>query len=396
MRDGDFIGYVNAGNLVLLDSNIYSDYLNTWPPLFSIFCVILAIGDGFSSVFIRFLWLAGSLVSLYFVVSESAKLIFDRSLSLKSSSKNIIIQDPIILIPFVIILRFVLDNMANVQINIYMLLCALLSFVFFIRKKYIWVGALLGLTISIKVYTIFILFYFIYKRELKPVAWTAFFLLLFNSISFFVFGFEQAIAYYQVWVNEVAPRSYIANFKNQSVFGAFLRLFTVEKTGHDLYANFLDLKPHFVKMLTYASVAIAAIYPAFIFREKLKNRKSLYAIFQYAIIFTAIPLLSPVAWKPYFIFLWFPYLLLYALLFRANTQLKPSTLKILKYLFWFSILLNVGSSELFLGTYFSDVLETYSVITFGTLLLLLMQMYLVNRVDQFDLSSIHFREAPNN
>ncbi len=35
--DGDFQGYVNAGALVMASEDIYSDYLNTWPPLFSIF-----------------------------------------------------------------------------------------------------------------------------------------------------------------------------------------------------------------------------------------------------------------------------------------------------------------------------------------------------------------------
>ena len=42
---GDFVGYINAGNNVLNGVDIYGDYLNTWPPLFSIFSVPLALLD---------------------------------------------------------------------------------------------------------------------------------------------------------------------------------------------------------------------------------------------------------------------------------------------------------------------------------------------------------------
>jgi len=56
MRDGDFVGYVNAGILAMEGKNLYSDVLNTWPPFFSVFSIFLAVGDALSSVMIRFLW----------------------------------------------------------------------------------------------------------------------------------------------------------------------------------------------------------------------------------------------------------------------------------------------------------------------------------------------------
>ena len=47
-RAGDFVGYINAGHLALNIQNIYSDPLNTWPPLFSVFSIPLALMDGIS------------------------------------------------------------------------------------------------------------------------------------------------------------------------------------------------------------------------------------------------------------------------------------------------------------------------------------------------------------
>lgn len=396
MSSGDFIGYVNAGNAVLSHQDIYADYLNTWPPLFSVFSVLLAMGDNVSSFFIRFIWLLGSIISMYYIISITVEMIFKKPLDFQANGNGIMIQEPIIIVPLLIILRFIMDNLANVQINIYMLLGSLLCILCFIKKKYTWLGFILALTISLKVYTIFILFYFLYKREFKPVIWTILFLVVLNAISFMVFGFDQAVHYYQHWMTEVAPRSFVANHKNQSIFGAFLRFFTSEDPDHNMYVNILSLKPHFVKQITYITVAVAAIFPAMLLRKKLKDRSSLHSFLAYSLILTIIPLLSPVSWKPYFIFLWFPYFILNILLFNVNSQLNKTTLNLLKYFFGVSVLLNVFSTELFIGGTLSDWTEAYSAITFGTIILLFIQIVVVINIAKFDLENVMLRGTKSN
>ena len=135
LTGGDFVGYINAGNAVINGQDIYADYLNTWPPLFSVFSVLLGYIDSFSSFFIRFVWLTGSVIAMYCIVNESAKLVLNKPISLKKTNKTILIQNTVVLIPLLIILRFFIDNLANVQINIYMLLCSLLTIIFFIKKN---------------------------------------------------------------------------------------------------------------------------------------------------------------------------------------------------------------------------------------------------------------------
>ncbi len=393
MSSGDFIGYVNAGNAVLSKQNIYADYLNTWPPLFSVFSVILAIGDKLSSFFIRFIWLVGSIISLYYIISITVEIFFKKPLDLRANGNGIMIQEPIIIVPLLISLRFIMDNLANVQINIYMLLGSLLCILCFIQKKYAWFGILLALTISLKVYTIFILFYFLYKREFKPVIWTILFLALLNAISFLVFGFDQAVEYYQHWMMEVAPKSFVADHKNQSIFGAFLRFFTSEDPDHNMYVNVLSLAPHLTKQITYIAVVIAAIFPGILLRKKMKDTSSLSSFLGYSLILTVIPVLSPVSWKPYFIFLWFPYFILTVLLFHMNSQLHKSTLKLLRYLFGVSVLLNVFTTELFIGGTFSDWTEAYSAITFGTIILLVIQIVIIINIEKFDLKNVIFKSS---
>lgn len=387
-RDGDFIGYVQAGNRVLLKKHLYvSIGLNTWPPLFSVFCVPLALGDSISSFGIRILWNLGSLLAMIFSMQLSYRMITGTGISLKANQANYY-QLGIVIFPILIILRYVLDNMANLQINMYMLLMALLSIHFFIKGKYAWVGLFLALSISLKIYTIFLLFYFIYKRAFRPVLWTFFFILFFNGITALLFGWEEAMGYYHYWANEVAPKSIKVQHKNQSLFGMFLRFFTNGDLGNGLHVNILSLDPKSVTKSIYVVVALASTYPAYLFRKKLKDKGSIASHLEYAFIFAAIPLLSPLAWKYYFIFLWPAYFLSYYLLYQQSLPFAQKTIVWLKRFFLLSILLTVFSTELFTGRYFSDVLESYSVVTFGALILLGIVLRLYTGLAKKDLSSI--------
>ncbi len=393
-KTGDFIGYVKTGNLVLSGKNIYSEYLNTWPPFFSVFSVVLAIGDRWSSFLIRFLWNTGNIIAMYYIVFLAVKMVYNKPLTLKGNRNGILIQEPIVMLPVLIILRFVMDNLANIQINIYLLLCTLLAIVFFTKKKYIWVGLLLGLTISLKVYTIFFLLYFLFKREFKPVVWTLLFIAVFNAIPLLVYGFDQGLAYYRHYVTTAPPLVYLADYKNQSIYSLFLRFFTSDDIGISMHVNLFDIKSQTVKLITFGAIALASVYPAYLFRKKLIDKKGIRSIFEYSFIFTMTPILSPVAWKAYFIFLWIPYFLLYSILFRATNQLRKKQLIQLKSLFWLSIVLNVFSTELIIGRYFSDMMEACACITLGTLILLAIQLFVVNNINQFDLNTMPILNNP--
>lgn len=391
---GDFNGYVEAGRAVLSGTNIYNDPYNTWPPLFSIFSVPLALGDNVSSYLLRLSWLIGSLAAFYFTIVISLKLVFNKTLTFGKEDNGIMIQDAIVLVPLLIMLRYIMENLANIQINMYMLFSTMLAIYCFTKKKYTWAGILLAFTISLKVYTIFFLFYFLFKREFKVVGWTVVFLLILNIVPIFIWGFDQSLAYYDQFINDVAQRSYIARHKNQSLFGMFLRIFTSETTGFSLSINLFDLTAHTTKLLTYGAVCLTAIIPAFLFRKKLSNTSNIKSIIEYSIVFTVIPILSPISWKAYFIFLWVPYFLLFAILFRTDTTLSSRTIKWLKIFFWTSVALIVFSSEIFVGFDFSDVLEVYSVITIGTIILIALQLYVFIHIDYFDFNSTKFMKRP--
>ena len=79
-------------------------------------------------------------------------------------------------------------------------------------------------------------------------------------------------------------------------------------------------------------------------------------------------MISPLAWKAYFIFLWLPYLLIYLILFRFDYAISSRKKNIMKGVFFASLMLTIFSTEAFTGGYFSDVLETFGAVTFGTII----------------------------
>lgn len=365
-KKGDFLGYINAGNAIFNGTNVYDDPLNTWPPFFSIFSTILAYGDKLSPYGIRFLWLTGIIISLYFICKLTIK--FTTNLELNLFNKNKLkIQEPLVVVPILIMLRYIMDNMANIQINVYLLLGSCLTINFFLKNQANLAGLFLGLIISLKVYPIIFLMFFLFKREFKTVAWTILFILIFNAIPFLFFGIETAIQHYSFWFEKVAKNSVFSTHRNQSLYAFLIRLLTTEPSG-SISINIAELSAVFVKKITYLTIMIISIIPAFIFRNKIKEKLSFKTIIEFAFIFASIPIISPLAWKAYFIFLWLPYLVIYLILFRLDYNVSSKKINVMKGMFYCSLILTVFSTEAFTGSYISDVLETFGAITFGTII----------------------------
>ena len=274
-RAGDFQGYINAGQLVLNGDYIYSDYLNTWPPLFSIFSIPLTLIHNISPPLVRILWQAGSLIAMWYVVSISVRAITRKSLSFYLNPGELHFRELLVTIPVLLSLRYIMDNMANLQINMYLLLLCILAIREYTKGRLWLSGLLLAFGISMKIYPVFLFFFFLYKREFRLVAWSIFFLIVFNSITMMVFGWEEGLSLYQRWQEDVTPRSFIANHKNQSYFGVLLRLFTDMDPDHGLYTNFVALDPGRVEEI-HLSVYQLYCPDTCIFTEKEDSRENQY------------------------------------------------------------------------------------------------------------------------
>lgn len=373
-KNGDFIGYLNAGYAVLAGTPIYADYLNTWPPFFSVFSVILAVVDSFSPMLVRALWLFGGLLFLYQSYRWLLSLVFSKSLlpPYKSSKhkSEISFFSPIVIVPLLLVLRLLLENSSHLQINLYMLGLAVGSVYFFYQNKSVLAGMLLGFSVGLKVYTIFILLFFIYKRAYKLSLVAVFTVLATFGVTILVFGWHQSIGYHTYWLQHFAGALPSTHFMNQSFMAFMLRLLTDAASPMDITYNITAMGDKKFKAVYYIIIALASIYPLWLFRQKATSKVlTVRDLLGFAVIFAATPILSPVAWKYYYVFLWLPFLVFYVLVY-GQQRVKTKLPRYIRVLFYISILCTTFSSELFLGVWFSDVAETYGIILWGGVSLL--------------------------
>ena len=386
-RTGDFIGYIYAGRQLFRGMDIYSSVTNTWPPFFSIPCAVLVPIDEISKNLSRGVWIFTGWLALWATFQLTTKMVLGSKFSVRYQSSRLSIQHWVVFIPVLLSFRFILENTANIQINFLMLLLATGAIWQFMKGRVLWAGGLLGLSISLKVFTIFLLLFFMLKREWKMVGWTLLFVLLSLVVTVLVWGWDQSLEYHSYWWNEIAGIPQTAHHKNQSLFGFFARLLTDHETGFDFPINLLALPAKTAQKITYAVIALAAVIPGIKMLKKWDKPDSVTAIFELTMVLAAIPILSPLAWKSYFIFLWAGYFLGFLALYHTENSLPNGLLKWLRIGFWASAALNILSTDGIVQGYLSDVLETLGAITFGTLLLLAVLFVIYLNLKKFQTDS---------
>lgn len=359
-RDGDFMGYVNAGNAVLNGTHIYLDYLNTWPPFFSIFSVPLALVHNVSPVLIRLVWLLGIIVSWYFIIRITSELYDETNVGQGKSFW----LDWKIMLPFLFTLRFVIDDISNIQINTYLLLSCLLIIRWHFNARWLWAGMLLGLIVSLKVYPVFLLLFFLWKKDFA-IALTALATVLITvGLSFLVFG-DSTLELYRQWVEDRMMGETIMTHKNQSVQPWLEGFFRHESRGLGICYNVIDLTPDSARNVARGILVLLGLYPAYRLRFKKEEISVSERFGEFAVVLACFPLLSPLAWKYYFVFLFPLYFVLYQRLFRNKGGSRKW-----KVLFFIALALSILSTDGLIGARFSDVMEVYGCVTVATLLLI--------------------------
>lgn len=373
-RPGDFIGYVAAGEYALHGKNLYSHWLNTWPPLFSIFCIPIYWVDSLSPFLARALWQLATLWAFYHTAKRVLFLLFGKNLIVSPATKEEDINpwNPLFLLPFLLSYKYLLDNLANIQINVLMLvLCVEAVYQWHKKGRPVLAALFLALTLSLKIYTLFFFVWFILVRQWKLVLYTLGFCLLFTLPCFLVYGWEQSILYYKHWWTAIAQGFPMILHKNQSFFAAIWRLTVPIDAGLEIPTHLFHLSMDEAKKVVYLIVLLAGAWPAWLIWKNPKGEKNL--LFAMPLFLALIPLLSPLAWKAYFIFL-----------SPAIFQLSSFSLNGLmseweKGLFWASCALLILSSEIFIGNRLSDLAELYSLITLGAIGIVLLCIYRLHR-----------------
>jgi len=365
MREGDFGGYIAAGKLARNHNYIYSDFRNTWPPFFSLFSIPLYLANELSFVGLRLVWLLGICVAYIQIFAWIISLFGENKLvfKLQSSSPNhVSLTHPLFLVPFLLTFRIFLEEVSNLQINVFILFISILVLKLILENRYFLAGLLLAIIISIKVYPLLILGFFVFKKKWAVVVSTFIGLAVCTLSVALYFGFNETYILYQNWINQQVVYGMHCTHLNQSIWGLTCGLFTENQRIEGLSLNLLNLSISQAKILTISILSILGAIIGFSFYRKRNSPISLQI--QYLIVLSLIPVLSPLAWKYYFVFI--APLCIY-LSHRMDKGIGKSTVIL-------SFAIITFTSELFIGNRLSDITEAYGFITLCSLLITLLSL----------------------
>ncbi len=263
-------------------------------------------------------------------------------------------------------LRFFMDNSNLGQINIVILFLCVLTLYFFTLRKDFLAGIFLASAIVIKVTPIFLLLYFVFKREFKLSFYTLsslIFFLLIPSLSLGFTGNIDALIQYK----DIVQNIYDSTHLNQSLYNTIIHFLSPVPLWNNMKINIANLSEYQIKKVIYTIFGIISIIFAFIFRKKIK-RDDANILLEYSMVIVLMLLFSPVSRKAHFVILLIPHFFyLYFLLEFKTFRYRKLALIILIT----SFVLNTLTVEGVMGRDPSDFMESYSCVTFGTITLLI-------------------------
>lgn len=297
-NNGDFIGYVESGNLLLKGKNIYESMFNTWPPAFSILSVPLALIDQFNFYLVRFLWMIVLFFCLLFSVKTMLEFLENKNISYLEIFKNYS-QKPWFVLSLFFICRAMMDNIMYMQINLPMLAVALFALK---QKHFLKQNIWIGISIGAKVYNLFLIPLYILLRQWKSLIGVFLGLGIVFILVVGVFGIQETIELHQYWYQKIASAKHGIDHRNQSLLAAFFRLFSAENVLVNQQQPLMILADQDIKIMYYLFLVGLAVLYLVIFLKPILKPNIAFTQFSILLVITAIPLLTPLVWKANYIY----------------------------------------------------------------------------------------------
>lgn len=213
--------------------------------------------------------------------------------------------------------RFIINNFEHLQADMFILLSMIGGLYFFLNGKDSLSALFLAIGAAIKVTPMFILFYFLWKRQWKIFLLGIFFLISLNLLPDIFLDKKGDSTYIAEWLPLVTEKltpsgndneselSWSPNSRmNQSVSATLYRYLVHEKisTYSDkyVYVNIVSLNPKTAKKLTISIILIMGLGFAWVTRKKIFSRSNDAYLLEYALALVLILLASPVSSKPHF------------------------------------------------------------------------------------------------
>jgi hypothetical protein len=315
-RSGDFDGYLAVGNLILTGGNPYRDTppgLNTWPPLFSVFCVPLALLARIAPLLAQAVWVAINLAALVLVADLLARLVYGRSLRRHRGDGGMSIGDPALLVPLVLTSRYLLSNYDHLQINLLLFALTLAGLHLQAKGRTATGGIAIGLAAALKVMPALFIPYLAYRRRWRPALVAAGAAAALSVSPALVVGWSRFVDYVSAWRAMVA-RGWSVGKMNQSVFAMLDRLI-----GHGMIPfdqagrnGVLPSGQPLVLVVLGAAMIVVVLLGVRTFRGHIRPDGPL-ALAEWSVVFICAAVFGPVTWKAYLVVLLLPNTLLFSI-----------------------------------------------------------------------------------
>lgn len=260
---------------------------------------------------------------------------------------------------FLLSFRFILMVWQSGQVNLVM--CALTAWsLVCVKEKKAWLaGALLAAAILFKYLPAIFIPYLLFRKEFKAVAWTCAFSVLWLLLPALFIGMERNTAYVMTWIPSIIQTSLdqgsYFDYKNQSIYSMVLQFFSDSGYGINVLSLAFDKA-----LLLGRSLALALYALAFLPRRGGRDSK-----IDYAILFICMALFNPNAWMVNFVSLIPAYILLLGYLWKNRVADKFVLVLVI-----LGFVVSVGMAEDIAGNNIQNLGETFSNVTFGSLLIL--------------------------
>jgi hypothetical protein len=370
-RSVDFVFYAAEGNAFFDGRDIYLDtpwMSNTMPPFFSLAAVPLGLLNRVSPYLNHVVWIVLNWVAILWALDLIARLIYGKRLRFRPGESSLTITSSELLVPFALALPFIINNLELLQINMILFTVALWGLYLQANGQEAAGGITIALAAATKVMAIVFLPYLLYRRRWRAASWMA------AATLFFSFCPALIIGWAKFWKDVGSWRAALrltmgAGNSLQSVYSMWDRILGYGYIPFAVPGTFIlpFSGARSAKLAWLISCAIVAVLGAIACRGTPRPG-SRWAQVEWALVFVAGTILSPLTRKPYLVVLLLPY----ALLFAAwhSVDLDPQLRQLLRNVMFVSFALSVPTMHDLIGKSLAVRLEMGSVVTYGSLVML--------------------------
>jgi hypothetical protein len=369
-RSVDFAGYAVVGQAFADGRDVYLDTpvgTNTWPPFFSLTAVPLGLLDRVSPYFARIVWIALNWIAIYWALDLIARMMYAKRLKWQEDEASLAITSPELLVPFAFALPYIINNFELLQVNMILFTLALWGLYLQANGREAAGGVAIAAAAAMKVMAIAFLPYLLYRKRWRAAFWTAVAALAFFLSPALFFGWAKFWKDVALWLPALRD-SWGSGNATQSVYSMWDRILGYGYIPFAVPGTFIlpISGARSAKLAWEITSAVAGVLGLIAFRGTPKPA-SRWAQVEWAAVFVAATIFSPLARKSYFVILLLPYALLYAA--WKSSDLDPRSRGLMRDAIFISFALSIPTLHDLIGKSLAVRLEMGSVVTYGSLIL---------------------------